>query len=266
MAQPAAKARLMKLVLNIAMAAVMLFASPAFAIVGGAPPSPDGIGRAVVTIVGSRGTFCSGALIAPRLVLTAGHCVQAGTDYRIVEYDKDHKPELKTVRRAMAHPGFSMQAILAHRATADVALLELDAPTRDGVPAVLGVPQLPLNPGNAFTIAGIGVTIRGDGRSGGVVRTAPLVATGKPGNLQIRLVDPAVQGSREGLGACTGDSGGPLLEQQAAGQVIAGVISWSTGANGSAGCGGMTGTTPLTLYRDWIVQTARQWGLPLGGN
>jgi hypothetical protein len=28
----------------------------------------------------------------------------------------------------------------------------------------------------------------------------------------------------------------------------------------------MTGTTPLTLYRDWIVQTARQWGLPLGGN
>jgi secreted trypsin-like serine protease len=68
------------------------------------------------------------------------------------------------------------------------------------------------------------------------------------------------------LGACTGDSGGPLFEQQAAGQVIVGVVSWSTGANGSAGCGGMTGATPLTLYRDWIVQTARQWGLPLGGN
>jgi hypothetical protein len=28
----------------------------------------------------------------------------------------------------------------------------------------------------------------------------------------------------------------------------------------------MTGTTPLILYRDWIVQTAQQWGLPLGGN
>ena len=23
---------------------------------------------------------------------------------------------------------------------------------------------------------------------------------------------------------------------------------------------GMTGVTPLTLYRDWILQTARQWG------
>jgi hypothetical protein len=260
------KLETMKPVLKIAAVAALLFASPAYAIVGGAPPSPDGIGRAVVTIVGSGGTFCSGALIAPRLVLTAGHCVQAGTEYRIVEYDAAHKPQLKTVRRAVAHPGFSMQAISAHRATADVALLELEAPAKEGVPAAFGVPQLPLNPGNAFTVAGIGVTIRGDGRSGGVVRTAPLVATGKPGTLQIRLIDPATQGAKDGLGACTGDSGGPLFEQQADGQVIVGVISWSTGANGSAGCGGMTGTTPLTLYRDWIAQTARQWGLPLGGN
>jgi len=256
----------MKQILYLGAVATLLAASPAFAIVGGAPPSTDGIGRSVVTIVGSRGTFCSGALVAPRLVLTAGHCVQTGTEYRIVEYDAAHKPQLKTVRRAVAHPGFNMQAIPAHRATADVALLELEAPTADGVPAALGVPQLPLNSGNAFTVAGIGVTIRGDGRSAGVVRTAPLVATGKPGTLQIRLVDPATQGSRDGLGACTGDSGGPLFEQQSGGQVIVGVISWSTGANGSAGCGGMTGATPLTLYRDWIVQTARQWGLPLGGN
>jgi hypothetical protein len=41
------------------------------------------------------------------------------------------------------------------------------------------------------------------------------------------------------------------------------VVSWSTGPNGSAGCGGMTGVTPLTLYRDWILQTARKWGVGL---
>jgi secreted trypsin-like serine protease len=256
----------MKHLQHMAAAAALFAASPAFAIVGGAPPSAGGIGRSVVTIVGSRGTFCSGALIAPRLVLTAGHCVQPGTEYRIVEYDRDHKPQLKTVRRAVAHPGFNMQAILAHRASADVALLELDMPTKDGVPGALGVPQLPLAPGNAFTIAGLGVTIRGDGKSAGVVRAAPLVATGKPGTLQIRLVDPATQGSKQGLGACTGDSGGPLFEQQAKSPVIVGVISWSTGASGSAGCGGLTGATPLTLYRDWIVQTARHWSMPLDGN
>jgi secreted trypsin-like serine protease len=86
------------------------------------------------------------------------------------------------------------------------------------------------------------------------------VATGRPGTLQVRLVDPVGQGTREGLGACTGDSGGPVFEDQQAGPVIVGVISWSTGPNGNDGCGGLTGVTPLTLYRDWVLQTARQWG------
>ena len=44
---------------------------------------------------------------------------------------------------------------------------------------------------------------------------------------------------------------------------FSGRVSWSTGPNGSAGCGGFTGVTPLTLYRDWILQTARQWGMGL---
>ncbi|WP_315762481.1 MULTISPECIES: S1 family peptidase [unclassified Bradyrhizobium] len=255
----------MKLVLRTA-AVLLLGISPAAAIVGGAPSSNDAVGRSVVTIVGSRGNFCSGALIAPKLVLTAGHCVQPGADYRIVEYDRERKPQLKTVRRVAVHPAFNIQSILAHRATADVALLELDAPARDRSPAMLGVPQLPLDAGNAFAIAGIGVTIRGDGKSGGVVRTASLVATGKPGSLQIRLVDPVTQGTKPGLGACTGDSGGPAFEQQQAGPAVIGVISWSTGPNVTDGCGGLTGVTPLTLYRDWIMQTARQWGMPLDGN
>jgi len=128
---------------------------------------------------------------------------------------------------------------------------------------VLGTPQIPIVVGSRFTIAGVGVTIRGEGSSGGAVRAAGLVATGKPGTLQIRLVDPLTQGARDGLGACTGDSGGPVFEDRQGGPVLVGVVSWSTGANGAAGCGGMTGVTPLTLYRDWILQTARQWGAGL---
>ncbi len=109
----------------------------------------------------------------------------------------------------------------------------------------------------------MGVSIRGDGRSGGAIRAAGLVATGKPGTLQIRLVDALTQGARDGLGACTGDSGAPVFEGQRGKAVIIGVVSWSTGANNSAGCGGLTGVTLLTLYRDWIVQTARSWGAEL---
>jgi hypothetical protein len=170
---------------------------------------------------------------------------------------------LKDVKAVALHPAFQMQAILNHRATADVALLRLDAPAQGKTPSALGAPQMPLLPGAKFTIAGVGVTVRGDGKSGGTIRRADLVATGKPGSLQIRLVDPSTQGTRDGLSACTGDSGAPVFEDQQAGPAIIGVVSWSTGANNGAGCGGLTGVTPLTLYRDWILQTARQWGFAL---
>jgi secreted trypsin-like serine protease len=253
----------MKILSVMAAALTLLSSFPATAIVGGAAPSTEGAGRAVVTIVGSRGNFCTGSLIAPTLVLTAAHCVQPGADYKIVEYGADRTPQLRDVSRVAVHPGFQMQTMLAHRATADVALLQLASPAKGKTAAALGIPQLPIVPGNMFTIAGIGVTVRGDGKSGGIVRTARLIATGKPGTLQIRLVDPAAQGARDGLGACTGDSGGPVFEEQPAGPAIIGVISWSTGPQASAGCGGLTGVTPLTLYRDWISQTARQWGFAL---
>ena len=253
----------MKLPASIIAVSALLLAAPAQAIVGGGVPSADGVGRAVVTIVGSRGNFCTGALIAPKLVLTAAHCVQPGAVYKIVEYGADKQPLLRDAKTVAVHPGFNIQAMLAHRATADVALLQLEAVPQGKSAAALGMPQVPILPGSRFTIAGIGVTIRGEGSSGGIIRAAGLVATGKPGTLQIRLVDPLTNGARDGLGACTGDSGGPVFEDQQGGPVIIGVISWSTGPNGSAGCGGLTGVTPLTLYRDWIMQTARQWGAAL---
>jgi hypothetical protein len=254
-------AAVMKFLPRICTTLVLLSAAPAYAIVGGGAPSTDGVARSVVTIVGSRGNFCTGAMIAPKIVLTAAHCVQPGSEYKIVEYGADRQPSLQDVKAVAIHPGFNMQTMLAHRATADVALMQLEAPARGKAPAVLGAPNIPILVGSRFTIAGIGVTVRGDGKSGGAIRVAGLVATGKPGTLQIRLVDPVGQGTRDGLGACTGDSGAPVFEDKQTGPAIVGVVSWSTGPNGSAGCGGLTGVTPLTLYRDWLLQTGRQWGV-----
>jgi secreted trypsin-like serine protease len=263
MAQPTAIAAPMKMPASMLAAAALLLSAPADAIVGSAPSSSDGVARSVVTIVGSRGNFCTGSLIAPTLVLTVAHCVDPGAVYKIVLYGADQVPQLQDVKTVAVHPGFQMSEMLAHRATADVALLQLEIPAKGKSPSRIGIPQFPISAGTAFTIAGIGVTIRGDGKSGGAIRTAALVATGRPGTLQIRLVDPLTQGARDGLGACTGDSGGPVFEDQEAGPTIIGVISWSTGPQGSAGCGGLTGVTPLTLYRDWILKTARQWGFAL---
>jgi hypothetical protein len=253
----------MKILPLLAASASLLVFMPARAIVGGAQPAAESVSRSVVTVIGSRGNFCTGSLIAPSLVLTVAHCVQPGAEYKIVQYGAGRKPELLDVNAVAIHPGFKMQEMMAHRATADVALVLLAIPPKGKTPAHLAAPRPPLAPGNQFTIAGVGVTIRGDGKSGGIIRSAPLVATGKPGTLQIRLVDPVGQGTAAGLGACTGDSGAPVFEDQETGPAIIGVVSWSTGPNGSAGCGGITGVTPLTLYRDWILLTARKWGFEL---
>ena len=252
---------MMQRVVQIGVVALALTAAyPANAMVGGAPAAEGGAGRAVVTIVGSRGNFCSGALIAPDLVLSAAHCVPPDATYKIVAYDERRQPKLLDVRRVAIHPQFNVKGIRAHRASADVALLQLNAPMAAKTPAPLGAPNEPITAGARFSVAGIGVTRHGDGKSGGTIRAATLAATGQPGRLQIRLVDPATNNTRDGLGACTGDSGAPVFEEQNGRSVIVGVVSWSTGANNTAGCGGLTGVTPLTLYRDWILKTVRGWG------
>src|SRR3981081_4886286 len=108
----------MKILLRMFAALALHVSAPASAIVGGGAPSAEGIGRSVVTIVGSRGNFCSGALIAPKLVLTVAHCVQPGATYKIVEYGADKQPQLHDVKGVAIHPAFNMQAMMAHRATA----------------------------------------------------------------------------------------------------------------------------------------------------
>ncbi len=238
-----------------------LLLGPASAMVGGAPAAPEEIARSIMLIIGSRGNSCTGALVARDLVLTAAHCVLPGADYKIVEFDAARQPKLHDVASVTRHPQFDLNTMLAHRATADVALLKLAAPLAGRfAPAALGTLASRVAVGDSFTVVGYGVTVRGDGRSGGTIRTATLVATGKPGNLQLRLVDAATQGERPGLGACTGDSGAPVFD---GGRSIIGVVSWSTGPNASAGCGGLTGVTPLSLYRAWLVETARKLGSPV---
>jgi secreted trypsin-like serine protease len=78
--------------------------------------------------------------------------------------------------------------------------------------------------------------------------------------LQIRLMDPTTQNKRPGLGACVGDSGGPVFTNAGGALAVVGVISTATGAGNSAGCGGLTIVTPLVRYRDWIVQQAKRMG------
>ena len=253
----------MNRIARFALAALAALPVPAAAMVGGAKPADGTIARAAVVIVGSRGNFCTGAALARDLVLTAAHCVLPGALYKLVEYDAARKPTLRDVASVTLHPQFKLQDLTGHRATADVALVKLAQPLAAVALAVIDAAPPRPAPGDRFTVVGAGVTRRGDGSSGGVARTADLVATGKPGTLQIRLMDQATRGAFEGLGACTGDSGAPVFRDADGRPVLTGVVSWSTGPNASAGCGGLTGVTPLALYRGWIVDTAAKLGARL---
>lgn len=237
----------------------LAFALPAHAITGSRSAPRDAVAHSLVTVIGPNGVVCTGAVIAPTVVLTAAHCVTSGATLRLVDYSVQ-PPRLITPQRALTHPRYSAQAMDAHRATADIALVQLSAPVPGKSPVALGAPRLPVMPGAMFTIAGVGSSSPG-GNDVGVARAASLTATGKPGTLQIRLTDPLTQNKRSGMGGCTGDSGAPMFEDQNGRSVVAGVVSWSTGPNFTNGCGGITGVTPLTLYKDWIVQTARSWGV-----
>jgi secreted trypsin-like serine protease len=238
--------------------------APASAMVGGAPPAANGAGRSVVMVLGSFGTACTATAIARDLLLTAAHCVQPGADYKRVASERRQTPVLKDISRIERDPQFELKKLFAHVATADVALLKLKEPLPEQIaPVPLDDAMQPVAPGDAFVVAGYGVTVRGDGRTGGTVRAATLVTTGKPGTLQIRLVDPRTKDEGPGLGACAGDSGAPVFRDTAGSLTVVGVVSWSTGPKLTAGCGGLTGVTPLTRYRAWIVETAHRLGSPL---
>jgi hypothetical protein len=238
--------------------------SPLRAMVGGAATADRSVAQHVALIVGSRGTSCTGVVIARTLVLTAAHCALAGAEYKIVEFDAARQPILRDVALTISHPQFELGLLLNHRATADVALLKLAAPLSESfVPAPLANQRKPVAVGDHFLVAGYGVAVRGDGRTGGTVRVADLVTTGEPGTLQIRLVDSDTNGIRPGLSACTGDSGAPVFDTSNSTLAVIGLVSWSTGPSLTAGCGGLTGVTPLQRYRGWIVETAGKIAAPL---
>jgi Trypsin len=233
---------------------------PVSAMVGGAREANGSDARSIVMLLGSGGRYCTAIAVARDLLLTAAHCVPTGAEYRLLQYE-DGKPVLKPVARIARHPAFNPAFTNTDRATADFALVKLVEPLPADIrPARLAPRRDRVQAGETFRVVGFGLGVPGDGKTGGRARAADLVAVGTPSTYQIRLADPATRGTTAGLGACTGDSGGPAMQNGA----VIGVVSWSTGPNASAGCGGLTGIAPLTSHFSWIVETARSMGSPLG--
>jgi hypothetical protein len=245
--------------------ASLALASPAIAIVGGAQPADEALTRHVVMVVGARSTACSGTPIGRTLVLTAAHCVPPGAQYSVIEPGARRGAKANRATGIERHPQFDPDTALSGRGTVDVALVKLAEPLSARIaPVPLGTrDHFPI--GDRFIVAGYGVTIDGHGMGGyGTLRFATLMVVRHAGTGFLRLADPATRGEMAGLGACSGDSGGPVFEDTAGRFTLVGVVSWGTDGRQGGGCGGFTGATPLPLFRTWITETARKLGSTVG--
>ncbi len=234
---------------------------PATAIVGGQEErDPAGLRRGVVALERGGRTICSGALVAPDLVLTAAHCLAAGRPDRIAALDARFRPRSRPVLSAEVHPDFAPGLRPADQTGPDLALLKLASRDDAGL-APLGLDGGLSAAPEDLALAGFGVAAE-EAQGGRRVLRAARGLKAVPAFGPARLfVDAATDGARPGRSACHGDSGGPLLGPGGDGlPAVAGIVTWTSGPlnRREAACGGLTAVVPVAGHRAWIAATARR--------
>lgn len=206
---------------------------------------------AVVSIYDfQRGALCSGTLIAPRVVLTAKHCVQeagaAGPDeaqYFVVGIGNDAQRATESLRvqTIRTTPGVytsgrgGLGGALVGIDVAVLTLINGSTVTPKEIRRDAATDQI----NQMVTVIGFGETPAGDV---GLKFTGHDVITGIAGGVIY-----------SGSSICEGDSGGPMIESD--GRVI-GVASFGNGSCGT----GYTGHNTLPDFLDMIDEAVRESG------
>jgi hypothetical protein len=230
--------------------------STARAVVGGGP-AERAVGETLVMVLAEGGGACSGVVIAPRAVLTAGHCLPRGKQIRIYAPAPDaprSAPHLIAPSATAVHPGYVPNAIGTRHRSIDLALIRLpEALPAPFAPAVLATAPAP-SAGEAVAIAGDGLAEEGVASSSGKPRSVSLPVVEPFGRGEILLW--AAPASGAGAGACEGDSGGAMLGTE--GSLVA-VIAFAEG-QGRARCGKLTQGVLVAPQRAFIDATLAKWG------
>ena len=138
--------------------ALLAGSTPALAVIGGiASQDVRGARASTLRIETSRGELCSGAAIAPELVLTAAHCLMGGGSVSVVSLDPNFRPRRHAVLAVMPHPSFVPGTTPRTQPGADLAMLRLSAPLPSDIqPVTLGGG---LWQGEVVTMAGFGLSV-----------------------------------------------------------------------------------------------------------
>jgi Trypsin len=225
-------------------------ASSAFALGGKAYSSAGAdLETKSVMVLGSRGSACSGVIVAPNIVLTAGHCV-LGSPQLAVAYYEGQTPVLKTVVQSAVNPS-----------GVDMALVSvIGLPARFSPVAMVDNNEL----ATRYIVAGFGLqAVRADASAGKLrsaeVESLPLSAARI---LHLGVANMNKDEMSAHLQVCKGDSGGPVFTPD---MKLAGVMfaTYNTGVKQgdkwSAQCGNTAQAMRIAPQRAWIDGVVSGW-------
>ncbi len=134
----------------------------------------------------------------------------------------------------------------------DLAVIRLAEPLPARFKPVALAAPITIKAGQEFRIAGFGVTQEETAARSGVLRAGRVAARLPLSAILLWANDP----TGHGTGACTGDSGGPVLALDE--PILVAVADWAEGP-GRHACGALTQAALVAPQRAWIERVLAGW-------